>query len=96
LKSVLAYENGDDDMQAMLQEQTFNEFLACCYLDNIDSTKYGSVMTGLSTHWSLGTNQYPKTITETNDVLSSHRFDIISKSKMPYTNNNESIQKKII
>jgi hypothetical protein len=48
-------------------------------------------MTELNTYQSLRNNQSPKTITKANNVLSNHRFDFVSKSKMPYKNNNEGI-----
>jgi len=48
-------------------------------------------MTGLNTQQSLGNDQYPKTITESNNVLSNHRFDVTNKAnyKKPGDNNKE-------
>jgi hypothetical protein len=74
LNSLSAYESGDDDMLEILHEQTFNEIPSYLYLDNIVRTKYGSIMTGLNTQQSLENNQYPKTISESNNVLSNHRL----------------------
>ena len=48
-------------------------------------------MTGLNTQQSLGNDQYPKSITESNNVLSNHRFDVTNKAnyKKPGDNNKE-------
>jgi hypothetical protein len=42
---------------------------------NADRFKYGTRFTGLSSQYSLGQDQYPKTIFDANSVLSNHRFD---------------------
>ena len=52
---------------------------AFIYLNNSDRTKYGSLITGLQTQQTLGNNQYPTTITEANNILSSHWFNNPSK-----------------
>ena len=44
-------------------------------MHNADQAKYGLIMAGLITQQSLGNNQYTKTITEANTVLSNHRSD---------------------
>jgi hypothetical protein len=49
--------------------------MAFIYLENADLKKYGSVLTNLNSQKSLGNDQYPKTLIETNNVLGSHRFD---------------------
>jgi hypothetical protein len=50
-------------------------------LDNADKSKFGSILTGLNTLQSLGNNQYPKTITESNNILSNHGFEVTPKSE---------------
>ena len=54
-------------------------------------------MTGLNTQQSLGNDQYPKSITKSNNVLSNHRFDITNKSnyKKPGDNDKERKQKDV-
>ena len=44
-------------------------------MGNTDQGKYGSLLKNLNSQKSLGNDQYPKTITEANNVLSNHRFD---------------------
>ncbi len=58
-----------------LQDQLFEQLLAYAYLNNADQSKYGSILIGLNTQQTLGNEQYPKTITDANSVLSNHRFD---------------------
>jgi hypothetical protein len=61
------------------KEKAFQILSAFIYLDKSERTKYRSLITGLQTQQSLGNNQYPTTITEANNILSSHRFDNPSK-----------------
>jgi hypothetical protein len=44
-------------------------------LRNCDQAKYGHLTSGLQEQFSLGTDQYPKVIQNTMDVLTNHRFD---------------------
>ena len=62
-------------------QKTFEKFLANLYLENANRTKYGSLLNGLNTQQSLGNNQYPKLVTEANNVLSNHRLDNPTKMK---------------
>ena len=45
------------------------------YVKNSDSSKYGSLMEGFVTQYSLGHNQYPTTMSGATDVLSQHKYD---------------------
>jgi hypothetical protein len=62
-----------------VKRKHFNNFVDFMYIDNSDKSKYRSLTTGLQTQQSLGNNQYPKTITDANNVLSSHCFDNVGK-----------------
>jgi hypothetical protein len=44
-------------------------------MKNSNQGKYGSLMIGLTTQSSLGTNQYPKDVMAAVDKLTNHRFD---------------------
>jgi hypothetical protein len=61
--------------------KTYESFLAYLYIENADRTKYSSILVGLNTQQLLGNNQYPKTVTEANNVLSNHKLDTPNKSK---------------
>ena len=69
------FDETDNKSVAKCAETAYQQLLAYTYLDNCDKTKYGTLLTGLQTQQSLKNNQYPKTITEANNVLSNHHFD---------------------
>ena len=58
-------------------------------LKNSDQAKYGSLLTGLVSQYSMGHNQYPKTIIAATDVLSNHRHDNRNKNKFQNQKNNK-------
>jgi hypothetical protein len=70
----------------LLENQAFELLLAYTYLKNADQAKYGSILSGLSTQQSLGNDQYSKTTTEANNMLSNHMFDF---SKPGYKTHNK-------
>ena len=92
------YDAKDADKITLCVNKSWGQFLAFTYLDNSDKNKYGTLLSGLQTQQSLKNNQYPKSITEANNVLSNHRFDNASKSKNDYTSksneNNSSTPKE--
>jgi hypothetical protein len=52
-------------------------------MKNSNQGKHGSLMTSLTTQFSMGTNQYPKDIMAAVDILTNHRFN----KKEPKNNN---------
>ena len=81
MEQMPGYDANDDDKVQACSDAAFKRFMAFTYLHNADQAKYGSLLKGLRTQMSLGQNQYPKTITEANNVLSNHRFDSGSSKK---------------
>jgi len=79
VENMPGYDKTKPDEIVKLQEKAQSQFLAYMYLDNADKAKYGTLLTGLHTQTSLKNDQYPKTITEANNVLSNHRFDNAGK-----------------
>ena len=78
------------DKNKILEDELFERLAAYAYLENADQTKYGSILTGLNTQQSLGNEQYPRTVTDANSVLSNHRFDFSKQvTKNQNQNNNE-------
>ena len=60
-----------------------SKLYAYIYLDNANKSKYESILKKLNQQFSLGNNQYKKSITEANSVLHNHKFDMLySKSKL--------------
>ena len=51
-----------------------NKLCAYIYLENVDQAKFGSVLKIMSQQKSFGTDQYPDTITKSNNILSNHNF----------------------
>jgi hypothetical protein len=57
VKGMDGYDEMDTKLQDKFCEQAFSQFLVYLYLDNVDKTKYGSNLTGLSTQQFLGNDQ---------------------------------------
>jgi Reverse transcriptase (RNA-dependent DNA polymerase) len=88
VENMPGYDPTKPDEITIMQEKAQSQFLAYMYLDNADKAKYGTLLTGLHTQTSLKNNQYPKTITEANNVLSNHRFDNAGKQQHHKPNQN--------
>ena len=85
----------DHKKNKILQDQLHEQLLAYIYMENADQTKYGTILSGLDTQNSLGNDQYPKTVSEANSVLSNHRFDSTKASnKNPNKSSNEQQKKE--
>ena len=63
------------------------------YLENSDHDKYISIIQSLNSQKSLGNNQHPRTIVDTNNMLSNHKFDMYKHKKQdnkhPKSNKNK-------
>jgi hypothetical protein len=57
------------------QEIAYEQLMTYIYLKNADKSKYGTLLNGLSSQYSLGQDQYPRTIIDANNILSNHRYD---------------------
>ena len=55
---------------------SFARWSAYLLMKNSDQTKYGSLVNGLTSQFSMGNNQYPKNVLTACDILTNHRFDI--------------------
>jgi hypothetical protein len=85
----------EHEKNELLQQQAFKQMLAFTYLAHVDQTKYRSILTGLITQQSLCNDKYPKTITEANNVLSNHRFDIARfANKTPNKNQSDEAKRE--
>jgi hypothetical protein len=67
-------ETGTENKKVMKAE-AFNKWMAYLLIRNSDQAKYGSLMNGLVSQFSMENNQYPKTVTAATDILSNHRHD---------------------
>ena len=62
------------EKDAMLKD-SFEAWSALLLLRSSDQAKYGTLMKGFISQYSLGNDQYPKTIATAIDVLSNHKID---------------------
>jgi hypothetical protein len=75
------YNVTDSKNQEKYGNEAYQRFTAFLYLNSADKSKYGTILTGLHTQQSLNNDQYPRTITDANNVLSNHGFDNIKSNK---------------
>ena len=52
-----------------------SKLYAYIYLENSHKSKHESILKNLNQQKCLGNNQYPKSITEANNILNNHKFD---------------------
>jgi hypothetical protein len=64
-----------------LIENVSEQLFAFLYMENSDHEKYGSLLKGLNSQKSLGHDQYPRTLSEANNVLSNHKLDATKQNK---------------
>ena len=57
------------------KDEAFATWMAYLLIRGSDQSKYGSLTKGFVSQYSLGNNQYPKTIQAATDVLSNHKLD---------------------
>ena len=73
------YGENDPSKTNTMVKQASEILFAYLYLDNLDHDKYGSIIQSLNSQKSLGDDQYSRTVVETKNVLSNHKFDINEK-----------------
>jgi hypothetical protein len=82
-----------------MKDRAFNKWIAYLLIRNSDQAKYGTVMNGLVSQFSMQNNQYPKSITAAIDILNNHRFDNsgglnMKKWYQPRNNEDKTLTKK--
>ena len=65
----------DEDIKKLMKEQAYDEWMAYLVIRGSDENKYGLLKKNLMSQYSLGNDQYPKTIQAATDALSNHKFD---------------------
>jgi hypothetical protein len=79
-------EETDFDKQNAVYNTAYPRWTAYMLMKTSDQGKYGSLMTGLTTQYSMGVNMYPENIVKAVDILTNHRFD---KKEPKNKNNNQ-------
>ncbi len=68
-------EQTDPQKQAELKAAAFEQWLALLLIKNSDQSKYGTLTKKLSSDYSLGSDNYPRTIALATDAMSNHPLD---------------------
>jgi hypothetical protein len=75
------YQENDPVKVTECIKKASEHLFAFLYMENADQGKYGSLFKGLSSQKSLGNDQYLRTLSKANNVLSNHKFDGNSNKK---------------
>lgn len=65
----------DMTKQQTLKDLSFSRWIAYLLLRNSDQAKYGSLVNGLSSQYSMKHNQYPDNINDAADIMNNHKHD---------------------
>jgi hypothetical protein len=82
------YDQNNAEANTECIENASEQLFTFLYLENADQDKYGSLLKGLNSQKSLGHDQYPRMVTEANNVLSNHRFDATKPNTKPQGSSN--------
>jgi hypothetical protein len=73
------------DKQNTMYETAYPRWTAYMLMKNCNQGKYGTLMTGLTTQFSMDVNMYPENVVKAIDILMNHKFD---KKELKNNNNN--------
>ena len=62
-------------------KEAFRRLCAFLLLENADQSKYKTLVSGLASQFSLGTQQYPKDVQTAQNIMSAHSFDQAYRDK---------------
>jgi hypothetical protein len=94
VRAMENYDGNDVEKTSKMIKKASEGLYAFLYLENSDQDKYGSIISNLHSQKSLGNDQYPRSIVETNNVLSNHKFDITKVKKPDQKHQNKSKPKE--
>jgi hypothetical protein len=75
IEHQLTYKKATATEQNDMKKQIYGQWMAYLVLRGCDQLEYGSLTRGLASQFSLGQDQYPKTIQAALDVLPNHRMN---------------------
>ena len=64
-----------------MKAEAFNKWMAYLLIRSSDQSKYGNLMNGFMSQFSMGNNQYPSNVRSATDILSNHTIDLSNKAK---------------
>ena len=94
VRTMPTYDENNVYETTKLMETASEQLFAFLYLENADQSKYGLLLRGLNSQKSLGHDQYPRTLNESNSVLSNHNFDENKTNKANHNNDDRRNQHK--
>ena len=62
--------------QKAYEKAAYDQLIAFIYLTNSNRSKYRTLIQGLSRQYTLGQDQYPKTLVDASSILNNHHFDL--------------------
>ena len=83
------YRNADSATKSELKAGSFERFMAYLLIKNSDQNKYGSLVTGLVSQYSMDHDQYPRSLIAATDILANHRHDNYNKKKGSWKDKDE-------
>ena len=81
-----------DAERTAMKDAAFDKWIAYLFMKSADQARYGSLLTGLATQFSMNNDQYPATLTAAMDILANHKLDNKDKFKARNPNNNRSLK----
>ena len=76
VENTSAYKTETDDAKKTeMKSGAFNKWMAFLLIRNSDYTKYGKLLDGLVSQFSMGNNQYPDAIRTATDIMAAHKHD---------------------
>jgi hypothetical protein len=94
VRTMENYDGNDVEKTSKMIAKASEGLYAFLYMENSDQDKYGSIISNLNSQKSVGNDQYPRTIVETNNVSSNHKFDITKVKKPDQNHHNKSKPKE--
>jgi hypothetical protein len=68
-------DESDVALKQVMKDGALDKWMAYLLLRNSDQGKYGSMLNGLVSQFSMQNNQYPRKISDATDILSNHKHD---------------------
>ena len=75
VENLPEYRHGTMSEQREMKMDAFGRWMAYMMIRNSDQAKYGSLLNGMVSQFSVNNNQYPVDIRQATDILSNHKHD---------------------
>ena len=75
VENLPEYRHSTMSGQQEIKSEAFGRWMAYMMIRNSDQAKYGSLLNGMVSQFSMNNNQYPVDIRQATDILSNHKHD---------------------